>query len=316
MSRKTERLVNLTIALLATRRYLTKSEIFRTVDGYEGSTESVERMFERDKDDLRDLGIVIEVGTFDPLFEDEAGYRIKPENYAFQLGEITNQEIALLSLAAEAWRGAALDSSALSALIKLRSIGIQSDLETLPDLAPHAVSVDNNFATAISAINSRKVITFNYLAEDLSQELRTLSPYAVASRLGYWYLYGLDHTRKAVRSFRFDRISSDVLVSSKSSAFEIPDSFDLQKTTLDKGAETIAHLYLRAGRALALRVRSLPVTDHRSISDWDLVEIRYQDRDTFIEELLWYSDDVVVDSPSDLRSEIVERLQEAVKRYG
>jgi proteasome accessory factor B len=273
-------------------------------------------MFERDKDDLRNLGIVIEVGTFDPLFEDEAGYRIKPENYAFQLGEITNQEIALLSLAAEAWRGAALDSSALSALIKLRSIGIQSDLETLPDLAPHAVSVDNNFATAISAINSRKVITFNYLAEDLSQELRTLSPYAVASRLGYWYLYGLDHTRKAVRSFRFDRIPSDVLVSSKSSAFEIPDSFDLQKTTFDKGAETIAHLYLRAGRALALRVRSLPATDHRSISDWDLVEIRYQDRDTFIEELLWYSDDVVVDSPSDLRSEIVERLQEAVKRYG
>ena len=316
MSRKTERLVNLTIALLATRRYLTKSEIFRTVDGYEGSTESVERMFERDKDDLRNLGIVIEVGTFDPLFEDEAGYRIKPESYAFQLGEITNQEIALLSLAAEAWRGAALDSSALSALIKLRSIGIQSDLETLPDLAPHAVSVDNNFATAISAINSRKNITFNYLAEDLTQELRTLSPYAVASRLGYWYLYGLDHTRKAVRSFRFDRISGDVLVSGKSSAFEIPDSFDLQKTTLDQGAETIAHIYLRAGRALALRARSLPVADRRSISDWDLVEIRYQDRDTFIEELLWYGDDVVVDSPSGLRSEIVARLQQAVKRYG
>jgi proteasome accessory factor B len=81
VSRKTERLVNLTIALLATKRYITKSEIFRTVDGYEGSDESKERMFERDKDDLRNLGIEIEVGTFDPLFEDESGYRIKPENY-------------------------------------------------------------------------------------------------------------------------------------------------------------------------------------------------------------------------------------------
>ena len=78
MSRKSERLVNLTIALLATKRYLTKSEIFRTLEGYEGTTETKERMFERDKDDLRKLGIEIEVGSFDPLFEDEPGYRIKP----------------------------------------------------------------------------------------------------------------------------------------------------------------------------------------------------------------------------------------------
>ena len=57
MSRKSERLVNLVIALLATKRYLTKSEIFRTIEGYEGSSESMERMFERDKDELRALGI-------------------------------------------------------------------------------------------------------------------------------------------------------------------------------------------------------------------------------------------------------------------
>ena len=56
VSRKIERLINLTIALLATKRYLTKSEIFRTVEGYEGSAETKERMFERDKDDLRSLG--------------------------------------------------------------------------------------------------------------------------------------------------------------------------------------------------------------------------------------------------------------------
>jgi proteasome accessory factor B len=74
VSRKIERLINLTIALLATKRYLTKSEIFSSVDGYEGSPETMERMFERDKDDLRSLGIEIEVGSFDPLFNDEAGY--------------------------------------------------------------------------------------------------------------------------------------------------------------------------------------------------------------------------------------------------
>ena len=82
MSRKSERLVNLVIALLATRRSLTKNEIFRTIDGYDGSEESMERMFERDKDELRSLGIEIEVSGLDPLFDDELGYRIKPENFA------------------------------------------------------------------------------------------------------------------------------------------------------------------------------------------------------------------------------------------
>ena len=93
MSRKIERLINLTIALLATKRYLTKSEIFRTVEGYEGSAETKERMFERDKDDLRNLGISIEVGSFDPLFSDEAGYRIRSENYQLDIGEITSTDI-------------------------------------------------------------------------------------------------------------------------------------------------------------------------------------------------------------------------------
>ncbi|MEY4081820.1 MAG: hypothetical protein RLZZ389_87, partial [Actinomycetota bacterium] len=101
MSRKIERLINLTIALLATKRYLTKSEIFNTVEGYEGSAETKERMFERDKDDLRSLGIEIEVGSFDPLFNDEPGYRIKQEKYQFDLGEITPIEVSLLSLAAQ-----------------------------------------------------------------------------------------------------------------------------------------------------------------------------------------------------------------------
>jgi len=72
-AQKTERLINLTLALLATKRYLTKSEIFSTVAGYTGSPETMERMFERDKDELRELGIEIEVGGLDPLFEDDQG---------------------------------------------------------------------------------------------------------------------------------------------------------------------------------------------------------------------------------------------------
>ena len=117
MSRKSERLVNLTIALLATKRWLTKTQIFSAIDGYEGEADAMERMFERDKDDLRNLGIVIEVGSFDPLFEDEVGYRIRPDNYKIDIDEISSLELSLISQATQVWKGAVIDSTALSALV-------------------------------------------------------------------------------------------------------------------------------------------------------------------------------------------------------
>jgi len=316
VSRKTERLVNLTIALLATKRYITKSEIFRTVEGYEGSAESKERMFERDKDDLRNLGIEIEVGSFDPLFEDEAGYRIKPDSYQFQLGEVSSQEISLLSLAAEAWRGAALDGSALTALRKLHAIGIESDLESIPDLAPHANIADKNLQIAIAAINARKKISFQYLGEDLKPQERKIAPYALASEYGYWYLYGSDLDKNALRSFRLDRISSDVEVDGKSATYEIPSDFALNDQMGASGNPSIALIYLRIGRAHSLRSSGKEISSEKTIPGWNLFELKYRDSERLIEELLWYGDDVVLQSPSDLREELIRRLQAGVKIYG
>lgn len=309
VSRKTERLVNLTIALLATKRYITKSEIFRTVEGYEGSAESKERMFERDKDDLRNLGIEIEVGTFDPLFEDEAGYRIKPDSYQFQLGDISSQEVALLSLAAEAWRGAALDGSALTALRKLHAIGIESDLESIPELAPHINSGDKNLQVAISAITSRRKISFQYLGQSLEIQDRKVAPYAVSSKYGYWYLIGNDLDKNALRSFRLDRISSPIKEDGKAEAFSIPEGFQLRGDISEPSIPNSAFLYLRSGRALNFRSRSKPADTERVVEGWDFVELTYRDRERLIEEILWYADDAILFSPGDLRSEIISRLE-------
>ena len=316
VSRKTERLVNLTIALLATKRYLTKSEIFRTVDGYEGTPESKERMFERDKDDLRNLGIMIEVGTFDPLFEDESGYRIKPENYQFQLGDLDSKDIALLSLAAEAWRGAALNSSALSALIKLHAIGIETDAEALPDLAPAIISKDANLALAISAITSRTVISFTYLSETLKEENRVLEPYAVASRYGHWYLFGMDLDRKDLRSFRLDRIQGALSTKGRAGNYEIPQSFSVESHLLESRSQQSAELYLRSGRALALRTRSTEIFDKKAPLGWERVSIEYRDQERMAEEILWYAEDAVVLKPESLRTSVIESLQAGVIRYG
>ena len=101
---KTERLLNLTMALLAAKRYLTKSEILKTVSGYSGATDAMDRMFERDKDDLRSIGIEIEVGSLDSLFDDEIGYRIRPESFVLTLPDISPTEMAYISLASQIWR--------------------------------------------------------------------------------------------------------------------------------------------------------------------------------------------------------------------
>lgn len=316
MSRKTERLVNLTIALLATKRYITKSEIFRTVDGYEGSDESTERMFERDKDDLRNLGINIEVGTFDPLFEDEAGYRIKPENYQFQLGQISAQEIALLSVAAQAWRGAALSSSALSALNKLHAIGIESDTELIPDLAPSIVSQNTNLPIVISAITSQLVLSFSYTNEEMAAENRVVEPYAVASRYGHWYLLGNDLDRKAQRIFRLDRIAGAAKTQGRSGSYSIPADLDVEAAFSSQQPLSSAILLLRDGRALNLRTRIKEISDTADGSGWQKGEITFRDRERFLEEILWYGGDVVVIEPADLRQQIVELLREGVRKYG
>lgn len=316
VSRKTERLVNLTIALLATKRYITKSEIFRTVDGYEGSDESKERMFERDKDDLRNLGIEIEVGTFDPLFEDESGYRIKPENYQFQLGEVNAQEITLLSLAAEAWRGASMGPSALSALNKLHAIGIESDTELLLDLAPAIINQDANLAIAISAITSKTVLSFFYLNEDLQPQSRALEPYAVTSRFGHWYIFGNDLDRRANRLFRLDRVSGDLKLQGKSGAFDIPSDLDVNSAFAESSELSAANVFIRDGRGLNLRARGEPIDTTSPPVGWQEFKIEYRDHERFIEDILWYGNDVIVAGPADLRAEILNQLKTGVMTYG
>ena len=313
---RTERMLNLLFVLLNSSQPLTRKQIRDRVPGYGESNEAFERMFERDKDDLRNLGIVIEVGTFDPLFEDESGYRIKPENYQFQLGELDSKDIALLSLAAEAWRGAALDSSALSALVKLHAIGIETDAEALPDLAPVIISKDTNLALAISAITSRTIISFSYLSEALQLESRVLEPYAVASRYGHWYLFGMDLDRKDLRSFRLDRIQGTLSTKGRSGNYEIPQSFSVESHLLETRSQQSAELYLRSGRALALRTRSTDIFDKQAPLGWERVSIEYRDQDRMAEEILWYGEDAVVLKPASLRTSVIESLQSGVVRYG
>ncbi len=313
VSRKSERLVNLTIALLATKRYLTKDEIFRSIEGYEGSIESKERMFERDKDDLRSIGIEIEVGGLDPLFNDEAGYRIKPENYKLDLGVISGTDIALLSLAAQAWNGAALGTAANSALVKLKSMGIDSDLDSIPTLAPRMAWSSQELETVLEAIAKGRKIVFVYISSELNNETREVFPYAVATREGHWYFSGLDCSKNEVRTFRFDRVNGEVSLTGKENSFQVPHGFDLLEVLETDAEHGLAVLDIRKNKALMLRKNASLVAD---LGEWERFRIEYTDSKSFIDSILWHLDDVVVLEPTELRLAIIQTLRDLVVSHG
>ena len=312
VSRKSERLINLTIALLATKRFITKSEIFKTIEGYEGSSESKERMFERDKDDLRSLGIEIEVGSFDPLFNDEAGYRIKQERYQLDLGDVTALEISLLSLAAQAWQGASLDDAAQRALVKLHSLGIAVDEENMSDSAPFFSDGGLDLPIITRAIAEHQILEFTYRNYELTDEVRSVVPIGLSTRSGFWYFTGVDQSIEEIRTFRFDRVIGTFTVKKGPKDFETPENFD-SKRIFERDKDTHAVIDIRRGKGTSLRALA---SSTKSIGEWDQVQIPILDMRTLSALILWHGDDVYVHSPIELREIIIASLKDLVKTHG
>ena len=313
VSRKIERLINLTIALLATKRFITKSEIFRSVEGYEGSAETKERMFERDKDDLRSLGIDIEVGSFDPLFNDEAGYRIKQEKYQLDLGEITPTEISLLSLAAQAWQGASFDEAAQKALLKLNSMGVPSDSLSLPAAANKITDGGSDLPLITKAIAEQQLITFTYVDSQLTGQERKVVPIGLSSRAGLWYVSGVDQEIQEIRTFRVDRIDGEIAVSKGPKDFETPNNFDPTKVFETEATHTFAVIDMRKGKGTSLRALA---TSTRSLGEWDQLKIPIYNLRTITSLVLWHGKDAFVQQPQELKDLIISQLHSLVKNHG
>jgi proteasome accessory factor B len=296
---KTERLINLTMALLATTRYLSKSEIFQNVAGYSGSVETMERMFERDKENLREIGLRIDVAPLDLLFDDEVGYRIKSENYALALGELTPTERSYASLAATLWRNRILHDSGHSALLKLSALGgsgfgddFGSGLITLENDTPHLDSLWN-------AIENRTLIHFSYANPEITE--RTFAPYGLSLWHGVWYVVGFDTNRQDIRVFRLSRITSSIEIEPKKNAYVIPDDFHIKDhlVMLQEPQRVDCLALIRVDRCHALRALGTVTSID---AEWDQVKFRYQEEK--IHELLWFADDLILQSPESLRESL------------
>ena len=313
MSRKSERLVNLVIALLATKRYLTKSEIFRTIEGYEGSSESMERMFERDKDELRALGIEIEVSALDPLFDDEIGYRIRFENYVMDHSGFTTSEIAYMSLAAQVWKEEALSEIAQHAMRKLSGLASPIDISEIPAIAPVLINAPKFLNEIIDCISKRRTIEFVYLDSEMKAQSRQVNVYSYFSYKGNWYFSGLDVRKMEIRTFKCDRIVGDVSVSKGSKMYEIPKEYIPSTESQENAYELTAQLLVRKGRGSQLRNRASKIV---IAEDFDAVDVPYSSENELLSLVLWHLDDVQVLAPSVLRDSVIKSLKNVVMVHG
>ena len=298
---KTERLINLTLALLASKRYLSKSEIFNTVAGYSGSAESMERMFERDKDELRNLGIQIEVRALDPLFEDDQGYLIASDTFQINSDDFSNDDLVLLNMAANLWSSSELGEEAKTALLKIHSIA-------------GPINNDQIFAGSFIDNQDAKILTEIFDAVDNQIELqfrykgsqRQVKPYGLFTQNGFWYLAAQDD--EAIKQFKLIRIQGDFALVGSKNSFSKPEGFDLKAfiETSSKAEEVTAQILVRKNQALSLR-NQFAVTE---IDDeWDQMQIVFHNQEELIERVLWYLASVKVISPSELRDEVLKRLK-------
>jgi len=298
---KTERLINLTLALLSSKRYLTKSEIFKNVAGYSGSAETMERMFERDKDELRSLGIEIEVKGIDPLFEDEQGYLIRSETFQLSENEFTKEELLYLTMAANLWHDSALGSDSKAALLKIQSLSgpIESDAVNTPAVRDSESAA--LLSSAFEAVDAEQIIKFGYKGKE-----RTAQPFGLYTRDGFWYLVAREEAE--IKSFKLLRIEGKIVKEGKSGSFKKPPEFDLIKFLSNSRSEQeiLAKVYVRKEQANVLRSK---YSAKEINEEWDLMSIPYIYEQEIIETILWYGTNVIVESPASLRSEVISRLK-------
>ena len=317
---KSERLINLVIMLLVARTYVTKEQIRSTIEGYQTSSEEAfEKMFERDKEELRDLGIPLETGFVDAFFEDEQGYRIARDAYELPDIEIDAEEAAVLGLAATVWQHAGLAADTGRALLKLASAGVPSDREAIDAVAPRVVADEPSFDAMWQATVQRTPVQFDYRTpRDSALHRRRLQPWAVVTHRERWYVVGHDLDREAPRMFRLGRVQGAVTVTDRPGSYQVPADLDLRELTASlapgSGERTTATLLARPGAAIALRrlassVEAGAATVGSDGPGWDRLTLEFDSRDGLRRMILGAGASVVVEGPESLRSEVIAALE-------
>jgi proteasome accessory factor B len=326
---KAERLMNLALCLLGTRRPLTKRELRDSIEAYRdggagagqvpgggpGGDDAFNRMFERDKDDLRELGMVIETVE---SFDGEIGYVARRDSNRLPPITLDAEEAAALGLAAKVWQQARLAGAASGALQKLRAAGMPLaedpyDAQPHSALEPRIPVHEAAFEPLMLACRNRRPVVFDYRKANAARpEQRHVEPWILECWHGTWYLAGWDRGRQAERVFRLSRIAGRVRTRAGGFTAQVPDHVTVRETVASWAgeiADDTARIKLRTGHGYPLRAKAASV---RPLGDgWDELEIPYgHGLDAWLVE---FGPDVVVLDPAELRADVVDLLRAVAK---
>ena len=298
------RLLTLVSTLTETSRPLTARELRDRIEAYGGDDASdvaFRATFERDKKELRALGIEVDVVELDNVHPPETGYRIAGSNYALRDPGLTPDEAAAVQLALSLVRLEGLDGAGegdgAPDLWKLGAPAAE------PEGAPvTAIPGDPTLTVLFEALRERRVATFGYRGER-----RTVEPHRLQFARGRWYLTARDVDRGEGRLFRLDRFD-DVPTVGPPDRFGPPDEADLagvpEPWRLTDGDAVTVRIAVDGPQA-GLARRILGEDSVVATSD-DRVELQFEvtHLDGFRSFLLGFLEHAEVLEPAELRDDV------------
>ncbi len=317
-----ERLFSLVLALLATEAGLTKSEILSTVQGYRqrysasGDNANLERQFERDKDDIRELGVPLETieSPGQPGNNQSLRYRIPRGDYELPADiSFSPEETTLLNLAAMVWREGSISGESRRAILKLRSLGVVTD-EPVIGYAPRLRVRDVAFEPLTAALDKHVIVRFGYLKPgEQDARVRTIAPIALIQREGRWMLHGEDQDAGGTRNFLLRRIVTPVTTTNTRYPAFPESATEAAKSELDEIWENrTATVSVEPDSDAATRLSKRPDT----VVSGTTLTLHYSDFDLLADELAGYGPEVLVLTPPQLRTAVRDRLTRTAADHG
>jgi proteasome accessory factor B len=301
--------------LLSSRQYLPAERIRQIVPGYADtpSDEAFFRMFERDKAELRELGVPLETGR-SPGFEAGEGYRITRRDYELPDIDLEPDEATAVALAARLWDSPQLAGAAHGALLKLRAAGVEVDPEPSMVVQPRVRAADPALIPLITAVQAGQAVSFPHRKRPAAPPTeRAVEPWGVVSWRGRWYVVGHDRDREATRCFRVSRIVGPVRTVGPPGAVRRPPEVDLLKIVAGSAEPPpVAHaarLWLASGRANGLR-RYARVLGEMVLDGvaGDVVAVELPGHDVATRWIAGLGPDAVVLEPAELAAAVRARL--------
>ena len=301
-----ERMLNLLALLGNNAQPQTLEQIMDQMGAEYGSSDEGRRTsFERDKASLREMGVPISNIVLRGDAAGKTAYFLNKKGYGTLASQLTADEIKALQEAAAMvqidteWgrRAVVRLGGVIDDHVGFGTMHLEAGSLALPELW--------------RATNECRVVSMRYNAKD-----RTVHPYGLLSRDGYWYLGALDLSRQEEVVFRVDRIQGDVVIGSTPQAFvrradyKLADAMPTDAKLFDGVAEQAV---VRIDKVLALTVarelgQSGVILTHEN-GDID-VRVSCANRVAFRAWLFAMVDRAEVLSPPNVRQEVIGWLNE------